>query len=94
MANNLTSWKLALMDYIAGSQCVFNPLASSFKNTERTMSLSDSSTHVNGRQYNRDLACANRITAKGSTSRPKSRNVQSISSLFHRGENSLFVFGQ
>jgi hypothetical protein len=63
MANNLTIWKLILMDYNAGSQCVINALVSTFKFTERTMNQSEISARVYGGQCNCCLACANQITA-------------------------------
>lgn len=69
--NYATIWKLTLMDYNAGSQCVYNTLASTFKYTNGPMNWSDISAHVSGGQCIRGLAYANQITAKAFDFPPK-----------------------
>ncbi len=59
-----TIWKLTLMDWNAGSQCVYNTLASTFKYTNGPMRWSDISAHVSGDMCIRGLQYANTITAK------------------------------
>lgn len=59
-----TIWKLTLMDYNAGSQCVYNTLASTFEYTQGPMRWSDISAHVSGDLCIRGWSYANTITAK------------------------------
>ncbi len=59
-----TIWKLALMDYNAGSVCVYNTLASTFEYTNGPMRWSDISAHVSGEMCIRGLQYANTVTAK------------------------------
>lgn len=59
-----TIWKLTLMDYNAGSECVFKAVASAFKATNGPVNWSDISAHVSGEQCVRGLTYANQITAK------------------------------
>lgn len=59
-----TIWKLTLMDYNAGSQCVYNTLASTFEYTQGPMRWSDISAHVSGDLCIRGWNYANTITAK------------------------------
>lgn len=59
-----TIWKLTLMDYNAGSECVFNAVASAFKATKGPVNWSDISAHTTGEQCIRGLTYANQITAK------------------------------
>ena len=59
-----TIWKLTLMDWNAGSQCVYNTLASTFNYTNGPMRWSDISAHVSGDMCIRGLQYANTITAK------------------------------
>lgn len=59
-----TIWKLTLMDYNAGSQCVYDTLASTFAYTNGPMRWSDISAHVSGDMCVRGLQYANTITAR------------------------------
>jgi hypothetical protein len=59
-----TLWKLTLMDYNAGSECVFNATAAAFNRTKGPMKWEDISAHVTGEQCIRGLLYANQITAR------------------------------
>lgn len=59
-----TIWKLTLMDYNAGSQCVYDTLVSTFEATQGPMNWSDISAHVSGEMCVRGLYYANEITTK------------------------------
>jgi hypothetical protein len=59
-----TLWKLTLMDYNAGPNCVINSVTSTFKVTEGPMNWSDISAKVNGDDCIRGLTYANQITAR------------------------------
>nr|MBP9040459.1 hypothetical protein [Anaerolineaceae bacterium] len=59
-----TIWKLTLMDYNAGSECVFHAVASAFKATNGPVKWSDITAHTTGEQCIRGLTYANQITAK------------------------------
>ena len=59
-----TIWKLTLMDYNAGSQCVYDTLESTFDYTQGPMRWSDISAHVSGDLCIRGWSYANTITAK------------------------------
>jgi hypothetical protein len=59
-----TIWKLTLMDWNSGSQCVYDTLASTFRYTNGPMRWSDISAHVSGGMCVRGLQYANTITAK------------------------------
>jgi len=59
-----TIWKLTLMDYNAGSQCVYDTIASTFEFTQGPMRWSDISDNASGNQCIRGLTYANLITAK------------------------------
>lgn len=59
-----TIWKLTLMDYNAGSQCVYDTLVSTFKATQGPMNWSDISAHATGEMCVRGVYYANQITAK------------------------------
>ncbi len=59
-----TIWKLTLMDYNAGSQCVYNTLKATFAYTRGPMRWSDISAHVSGDLCIRGWNYANTITAK------------------------------
>jgi len=59
-----THWKLTLMDYTAGPQCVFDAIVSTFKITEGPMNWSEISANVSGKQCIYGLEYANLITAK------------------------------
>lgn len=59
-----TIWKLTLMDYNAGSECVFNAVASAFKTTNGPVKWSDIAAHTTGTQCIRGLTYANQITTK------------------------------
>jgi hypothetical protein len=59
-----TIWKLTLMDYNAGSQCVYNTLKSTFDYTNGPMRWPDISAHVSGDMCVRGLQYANTITAR------------------------------
>lgn len=59
-----TIWKLTLMDYNAGSQCVYDTLVSTFEATQGPMNWSDISAHVSGDLCVRGVYYANQITTK------------------------------
>lgn len=59
-----TIWKLTLMDYNAGSQCVYDTLVSTFAATQGPMNWSDISAHVSGDMCVRGVYYANQITTK------------------------------
>ena len=59
-----TIWKLTLMDYNAGSKCVFDALSSTFDITNGPIKWSDIAPNVNGNQCIRGFNYANQITAK------------------------------
>ena len=59
-----TIWKLTLMNYNSGSQCVFNAVSSTFDVTQGPMNWSQISANVSGEQCLRGLNYANDITAK------------------------------
>jgi hypothetical protein len=59
-----TLWKLTLMDYNAGSQCVFDTVAKTFKIVQGPMSWEDLSSRVTGDLCIRGKTYANQITAK------------------------------
>ena len=59
-----TIWKLTLMDYNAGSQCVYDTLVSTFKATQGPMNWSDISAYASGEMCVRGVYYANKITAK------------------------------
>jgi hypothetical protein len=59
-----TIWKLTLMNYTAGPQCVLEALDSTFKITEGPMSWSEISANVSGANCIYGLAYANQITSK------------------------------
>jgi len=58
-----TIWKLTLMDYNAGSQCVLDTLEVTFRATQGPMDWSDISAYVTD-ECIRGLAYANQITTK------------------------------
>jgi hypothetical protein len=58
-----TIWKLTLMDYNVGSQCVYDTLVNTFEFTNGPMDWSDISAYV-PKECVRGLAYANQITAK------------------------------
>jgi hypothetical protein len=62
--NYATLWKLTLMDYNAGSQCVFDTVAKTFKAVQGPMSWEDLSARVTGELCIRGKTYANQITAK------------------------------
>lgn len=59
-----TIWKLTLMDYNAGSECVYNTVVATFEKTQGPMRWSDISANVSGDLCLRGLTYANQITAK------------------------------
>lgn len=59
-----TIWKLTLMNYNAGSVCVFDTVAATFKDTQGAMSWGDILGHVSSDQCSRGAYYANQITAK------------------------------
>ncbi len=59
-----TIWKLTLLNYNAGANCVFDSVASSFKTTNGPMSWSDITAHASGNLCSRGIYYANQITAK------------------------------
>ncbi len=59
-----TIWKLTLMDYNAGSQCVYDTLVSTFEATQGPMNWSDITAHASGDLCVRGVYYANQITAK------------------------------
>jgi len=59
-----TIWKLTLMNYTAGPQCVFDTIASTFEITDGPMDWSEISANVEGEHCIYGLAYANQITAK------------------------------
>jgi hypothetical protein len=59
-----TLWKLTLMDYNAGSKCVFDTVAKTFKAVQGPMSWADISGRATGELCIRGKTYANQITAK------------------------------
>ncbi|MDY6867182.1 MAG: hypothetical protein SVT56_04660 [Chloroflexota bacterium] len=59
-----TMWKLTLMDYNAGSKCVYNTIESTFQYTNGPMSWSEIAAHVSDDACFRGLTYANQITTK------------------------------
>jgi hypothetical protein len=59
-----TIWKLTLMNYTAGPECVFDTIVSTFEFTEGPMNWSEISANVSGNNCIRGLTYANQITAK------------------------------
>jgi hypothetical protein len=59
-----TIWKLTLMNYNAGSQCVYDTLESTFGYTQGPMDWSDITAHVSGDLCVRGWAYATNLTAK------------------------------
>lgn len=59
-----TIWKLTLMNYNAGSVCVFDTVAATFKATQGSMSWGDILGHVSSDQCSRGAYYANQITTK------------------------------
>lgn len=59
-----TLWKLTLMDYNAGSECVFSTVAKTFKAVQGPMTWADISARVSGDLCIRGKTYANQITAK------------------------------
>ena len=59
-----TIWKLTLMDYNAGSACVYDTVESTFDYTQGPMNWSDLSAHVSGDICIRGLNYANLITTR------------------------------
>lgn len=64
VVNYPTIWKLTLMNYNAGSTCVFDTVRDAFKATEGPVSWSDILAYVSGDQCRRGVFYANQITAK------------------------------
>lgn len=58
-----TIWKITLMNYNVGSQCVYDTLESTFEFTQGPMNWSDVSANVTGEGCIRGLTYANQITA-------------------------------
>jgi hypothetical protein len=59
-----TIWKLTLMNYNAGPQCVFNAVEDAFKTTKGPIKWPDIVAHTTGPQCLRGLYYAQNITAK------------------------------
>ena len=59
-----TIWKLTLMNYNAGSVCVYDTAEATFNRTQGPMNWSDLSASVSGDQCLRGLGYANQITTK------------------------------
>ena len=59
-----TIWKLTLMNYNGGSQCVFDAVAKAFKATNGPVNWSDIKAQVSGDQCVRGMTYADQITAK------------------------------
>jgi len=59
-----TIWKITLMSYNAGSQCVYDTLVSTFESTEGPMNWSDISAHISDSSCFRGMVYANQITEK------------------------------
>jgi hypothetical protein len=59
-----TLWKLTLMDYNAGPQCVFDAVAKTFKSVQGPMTWADISARVSGDLCIRGKTYANQITTK------------------------------
>ena len=59
-----TIWKLTLMDYNAGSTCVYDAVAATFAKMKGPMKWADISPNVSGNLCLRGLTYANQITAK------------------------------
>ena len=59
-----TIWKLTLMNYTAGPQCVFDALVSTFDMTDGPMTWDEISAHVSGEHCIYGLTYANEITSK------------------------------
>ena len=59
-----TLWKLTLMDYTSGPQCVIDAIVSTFEITDGPMDWSEFSANVSGEHCIYGLTYANQITAK------------------------------
>jgi hypothetical protein len=59
-----TIWKLTLMNYNAGPDCVFKSVAKAFKTTDGPVKWPDIVAHTSGEQCTRGVYYANNITAK------------------------------
>ncbi|HSN94297.1 MAG TPA: hypothetical protein VLR89_04455, partial [Anaerolineaceae bacterium] len=59
-----TIWKLTLMDYNAGSTCVYDAVKATFKKTQGRMDWAAISANVSGNLCIRGMTYANQITAK------------------------------
>jgi len=59
-----TIWKITLMNYNAGSQCVYDTLVSTFERTQGPMNWSDISAHISDSSCYRGMVYANQITEK------------------------------
>jgi hypothetical protein len=59
-----TIWKLTLMDYTSGPECVFNAIALTFETTEGPMTWSEISANVSGGNCIYGLEYANLITSR------------------------------
>jgi hypothetical protein len=59
-----TMWKLTLMDYNAGSKCLYDTIESTFNYTNGPMSWSEIAAHVSDEACFRGLTYANQITTK------------------------------
>jgi hypothetical protein len=59
-----TLWKLTLMDYTSGPECVFDAIVSTFEITGGPMDWSEISANVSGKNCIYGLTYANQITAK------------------------------
>jgi len=59
-----TIWKLTLMNYNAGPNCVYDAVLATYKKTQGRMDWSQISDNVSGDLCNRGLTYANQITAK------------------------------
>lgn len=66
-----TMWKIALMDYNAGSVCVEATLNETFKATQGPMKWSDILAHLQGDNCRRGAYYANQVTAKAYPFPPK-----------------------
>jgi len=59
-----TIWKLTLMDYNAGSECVFDSVAAAFKNTNGPVKWADIKAVTKDELCVRGMTYADNITAK------------------------------
>jgi len=59
-----TIWKLTLMNYNAGTTCVFDSVAGAFRATNGPITWADITANASGKLCQRGVYYANQVTAK------------------------------